>query len=744
VDAVLPFRPAEGGWAILLSLLGLEAVVQDTISGPKNRPLSAAVAALGFSAFVTQVVLMRELVSVLAGNELIYGIVLGVWLLLTGLGSWLGMTAGRLRRGLDVFLAAQLLVAVLPIAEVFLLRTLRNVVFVRGAAVGVTETVVVCLVLLAPYCLLIGYLLTLASGVVPAEKEAEGIGKVYFLDSVGGVAAGLAFSFVLVIWLDHFQILYVAAALSLACAVLAAWHFRRRILLAAGVVLGIVLLAVAGLWNLDDVSARILYRPQPIVFKGSSPYGSLVVTETAGQYNFIESGVVWFSTQNLEAAEETVHYAMAQRPHARRVLLVSGGVSGTLREILKYPARVDYVELDPLVLRVASEFLPGSLSDPRIEVINTDGRLWLRETDRRYDVILADVPDPSTSQINRFYTREFFAEAKRRLTGQGVLAFAFGRYENRISGDLARAVAVAHKTLAEQFANVLVIPTERLRFLASDGPLTTDIAQRLEANKIPVRLLDRHYLQTVLAPDRMDDVARAVEADAPINRDFSPVLYYYHLRRWMRQFEVSFGLLEGVLLAVLLVFLVRLRPVSLAVFSSGFAASALEVVLLMGFQVLFGSVYHRVGLIVTMFMLGLAIGSFLMNRVLARRGRGDLILLELAIALVAACLPLLLIGVGTLATGAAGSVICQTVIYLVTLLVAVLTGLVFPLAAKLDFQGTAATASRLYTADYLGAALGALLVSTMLIPLIGVTAVCLLAAGLNLVGGATVWLARPK
>jgi spermidine synthase len=407
---------------------------------------------------------------------------------------------------------------------------------------------------------------------------------------------------------------------------------------------------------------------------------------------------------------------------------------------------VDYVELDPLVLQVAREFPPASLSDPRIEVISTDGRLFLRETDRRYDVILVDMPDPSTSQINRFYTREFFAEAKRRLTEHGVLAFALGRYENRISGDLARAVAVAHKTLAEQFANVLVVPTSRLRFLASDGPLTTDIAGRLEANRIPVRLLDRHYLAAVLAPDRMADVDRAVGhvSNVPTNRDFSPILYYYHLRYWMRQFDVSFGLLEGVLGLMLLAFLLRLRPVSLAVFSSGFAASALEVVLLMGFQILFGSIYHRVGLIVTMFMLGLAIGALAMNRVLANRGRRDLIVLELAIAVVATCLPAVLIGVGTLASSAAWNVVCQGVICFITLLVAVLTGLVFPLAAKLDFQEMATTASRLYTADYVGAALGALLVSTLLIPLIGVTAVCLAAAALNLLGGAAVWLARAK
>ena len=74
------------------------------------------------------------------------------------------------------------------------------------------------------------------------------------------------------------------------------------------------------------------------------------------------------------------------------------------------------------------------------------------------------------------------------------------------------------------------------------------------------------------------------------------------------------------------------------------------------------------------------------------------------------------------------------------MVVAVLTGLVFPLAARLDFHSAATTASRLYTADYLGAALGALLVSTLLIPLTGVTVVCGLAAGINVVAAAVLWV----
>ena len=74
-----------------------------------------------------------------------------------------------------------------------------------------------------------------------------------------------------------------------------------------------------------------------MIYHGLSPYGSLVVTKSGGQLNFIENGAPLFSTENAEKVEETVHYAMAQRPHAVNVLLVSGGVSGTLQELLKYP-----------------------------------------------------------------------------------------------------------------------------------------------------------------------------------------------------------------------------------------------------------------------------------------------------------------------------------------------------------------------------------------------------------------------
>ncbi|OHB80927.1 MAG: hypothetical protein A2V98_26420 [Planctomycetes bacterium RBG_16_64_12] len=725
--------------------------------------LFLAISALGISAFITQVTLMRELLSVFSGNELIFGIVLGNWLLLTGAGSYLGKIAPRLKDPLGVLVACQILVAVLPIADVFLLRTLRDQVFVRGAEVGVTETVVSCLVLLAPYCLIAGFLLTLASLVLASHRGPASIGQVYFLDNVGDVLGGLLFSFVLVTLFDHFRILYFPAALNLLLAGLVAIWFARRVLLGVAAAACVALVALVLTYDLDEVSARIQYAGQRIVYQGNSPYGSLIVTESSGQHNFIHNGVVLFSAQSAKSGEgavryadqeveETVHYAMAQRPDARRVLLISGGISGTAQEILKYwddgdrDVGVDYVELDPQIIRVAKRYLPGSLDDPqdRIRVFTTDGRLFVRRAEQTYDydVALVDIPDPSTSQINRFYTQEFFQEIGRRLAPGGVLSISLGHYENYLGRELAELIDVAHQTLKQEFQNVLIIPAGRIYFLASDGPLSTDVATRIEQAGIHTDWVTRHYLDDVFRPLRLEGVRRAISEAAPVNKDFSPILYYYHLRYWISQFKVRFGLLEGGLLLLLGVCLLRARPISFAIFTTGLAASALEVVLLVGFQILYGCVYHRVGLIVTMFMLGLGIGSFTMNRMLPWRSRRDLAWLEFGVAAYAACLPLVLVGLGRLGSHAAAAVASQVAIPLLALVLAVLVGLEFPLAGKVDFRTVSSTAARLYTADYLGAALGALLVSTLLIPVLGVVAVCLLVAGLNVASGAVIlWTA---
>jgi spermidine synthase len=759
-------------------------------------PVLWALAGLGLASVMTQLALMRELLCAFAGNEMVLGIALGLWLLLTGLGTSLGRTADKLRNPLAVLFTAQILVAVIPLAQVFAVRALRNVVFVRGAEVGVTGTVLSAAVLLLPFCIVAGYTLTLACSILNRRGDASGAGRVYVADSLGSVAGGALFSFVLVRFLDHIALLAVPALLNLAAAV---WlgraggqHFPsdtmatlerrppvrrvsentqdlpcRRPALREIFILTLVAGIAAFVWlaHSDALSTALQFPGQNVLFRANSPYGRLVVTESGGETNFIENGIAIVSTPNVEQVEEATHYAMSQRPDARRVLLVSGGVAGVAKEILKYNvAGVDCVELDPLVIETGRRFLPEHFADPRIRVIATDARQFVRQTTNRYDVVILALPDPSTAQLNRFFTVEFFSGVKQVLADGGVLSFALGRYENYVSPELAQLLASANRSLKQSFANILALPGGRVFFLASDGPLYGDIAARVEAQGVSTKLVNRHYLDAMLTADRMADIQRAVSQPAALNRDFSPMLYFYHLRHWMSQFTLSFGALQAVLLLLLLVYLIRLRGPALVLFASGFAGSALEIVLLLAFQVLCGSVYHQVGVIVTVFMVGLALGAMSTNRrsrreeALTGESRSDqslltsaptsskdcsgrsLIVLAMALAGYAILLPLLLPLLNRMGGTTASLLAIKAIFTSLTLILAVLVGAQFPLANRLQFDGTATGASRLYTADFVGASLGALLASTLLIPLIGVMGVCLLTAGLNaLAGGVLFW-----
>ena len=58
---------------------------------------------------------------------------------------------------------------------------------------------------------------------------------------------------------------------------------------------------------------------------------------------------------------------------------------------------------------------PDALADPRLRTHLTDARHFVRRTEESYDVIIVDLPDPSTAQLNRFHTREFFGQARKAL-----------------------------------------------------------------------------------------------------------------------------------------------------------------------------------------------------------------------------------------------------------------------------------------------------------------------------------------
>ena len=170
-------------------------------------------------------------------------------------------------------------------------------------------------------------------------------------------------------------------------------------------------------------------------------------------------------------------------------------------------------------------------------------------------MVILDAPPPATAQVNRFYTGEFFAALKRSLAADGVVSVAMGQFEGRVSPELAQMLATTRRTLEESFAHVLLIPGGRIFVLASDGPLTTAIAEPIEAAGVATKLIRRGYLAAMLTPDRLEAVQSALVQPAAANQDFHPVLYYQHLRYWTAQFGSAWALPAVVGAVALLVYL---------------------------------------------------------------------------------------------------------------------------------------------------------------------------------------------
>jgi spermidine synthase len=225
-----------------------------------------------------------------------------------------------------------------------------------------------------------------------------------------------------------------------------------------------------------------------------------------------------------------------------------------------------------------------------------------------------------------------------------------------------------------------------------------------------------------------------------MNEDFHPLAYYRQLLYWLSYFKFEPQLLIMLLGMMMLFLAYRLPPVSFGLFAAGFASSSLEFLLLVSFQVLVGYVYQIVGLLVTIFMAGLALGSWFAHRRFGVATVKQFVVLQIFIALYAILLPWI---VTLLRDGNISPATSQAILFTLTALVASLVGMQFALATPLLKGSVIHIASELYGFDLVGAAIGILLTSAFLLPLFGLANASYLIAGLCL-AAALISLIRTK
>lgn len=703
--------------------------------------LALAVVALGATSIVTQVILLRDFLSAFYGNELVIGIILANWMIITGAGSFLGKYSSKLSAN-DNFVALLLaFMAVLPAVTVFLLRLLRNIVFVPGSMVGMTQILYSSFILLLPYCLVSGFSFTLLAQRLSKQYGANLIGRIYALESAGSLTGGLTFNLILIFFPETFQSLILLMAINFLVALLLFFRYGKSVIVLATVSGSIALIVLASVLDPDDFTRRLQFQGQELLFHKDTPYGNLAITKQGDQKNFYENNMLLFSTNDVVANEEAVHYAMVQHARPRSVLLISGGISGTTQEILKYNVdRIDYVEINPWIIDIGRQYT-SMLDNEKVHVINQDARLYVKTASQKYDIVLMNLPDPSTAQLNRYYTLGFFEELQRVLNKNAVISMSLISSADYLSSESRQVRSVLYNTLGAVFKNILIVPGSRDYFLASDEYMDIHITRLIKEQGTATIYVNENYIDSELLMQRSEFILNTLDKHSPLNEDFTPISYHCQLLYWLRQFQDNYWVLAAVCVAVLIFLAGRMNAITFGILTGGFAASSVEILLLISFQIIYGYVYFLTGVIISIFMAGLAFGAMLGYKVLRGFDFRNFIFAQLCIGGYALIFPLLLTFLNSISTN---SYLVHFLFATATFAFALCIGAEFALGSRLQEGSVLTKASNLYSVDLVGSAIGALLVTAYLIPLLGITKVCLIIAGLTFASAAVSVLSRKK
>lgn len=739
--------------------------------------LRLAILTMGLSGLVAQMLLLRELLIVYSGNEFSIGIVLANWLILEAFGSlFLGKRAETTKDTIGTFAAITVVFSVSLLIAVYVTRVLKGILGVSiGEIVGFVPMLYSSFLVLLPVSVSHGALFPLSCKLhsMFSTPDASFVGKVYVYETIGTIVGGIVWTYLLIPYLHAFQMAAGLAMVNLlVCIVLLAPSRdtvgpRRTLTVVTCMFLfvGGYMVLTGGADRLHDLSVRAQWKGQNIVHYQNSLYGNICVAENEGQYIFFLDGIPQIMTPipDIGYVEEFVHLPLLAHPGPEDLLVLSGGAGGVIHEVLKHPSvgSVDYVELDPLLLELMRRFptplTEDELTDQRVRVEHSDGRLFLRTTQDTYDVILVGLSDPSDLQTNRFFTQEFFSLAEGRLDEDGILVIGLPGSLSYVNDELRDLNGCIFNTLKSVFPYVRVFPGDGTNlFLSSNSEevLLLDrerLVNRSNERGIKATVPVARHIEKRLHPRWQDWFSGFLEGSTrEINRDLRPLGTFYSVSHWnalyspylrgpFRWFEMLHLWMFFALFAIFIVlfFLVRSRDsgpfgpgIPLCIATTGFAGMLFDLALIFTFQSIYGYVFSWIGLLVTSFMAGAAAGAMIMTSRLSRMEDHlrTFITTEVAIICLSLGLPLLFHMLHPYA-GGPGAFLPMKVLFLVLSFVSgSLIGAQFPLANKLyrtdDGTSMSETAGTLYGADLLGGWLGGIVGGVVLLPVLGLVGSC--------------------
>jgi spermidine synthase len=262
------------------------------------------------------------------------------------------------------------------------------------------------------------------------------VSQVLTMDYLGALGASIAFPLFLVPKLGLLNTGFFFGLANVAVALAAIRLFRDELRREAGLrtfclTSGLILLVGACYSTQILGFAEANLYADEVILARSSPFQRIVLTRWKDDLRLFLNGNLQFSSlDEYRYHESLVHAGLAAAREPRNVLILGGGDGLAAREVLRDPRvkTVTLVDLDPEMTKLFSKnetlarLNGGSLTSPRLKVINDDAFTWLEKSDRRFDFAVVDFPDPSNYSVAKLFTTTFYSLLRRRLSPGGMIA----------------------------------------------------------------------------------------------------------------------------------------------------------------------------------------------------------------------------------------------------------------------------------------------------------------------------------
>jgi spermidine synthase len=564
---------------------------------------------------------------------------------------------------------------------------------------------------LLPFCFISGFTFVKLLGAASHLNIEPG--RSFSIETTGGILSGTVISILTSGILNTYEVLLLIILAANVYSVLTFVISGKSGRLSVKIVT-IILTSYLLIFKIDNYFRQILLPGVNVISTHDTPYGNITKGEYGGESSTYYNQRLLTYSGDAQEIEEDVHYAMLQIKNPEKVIMISGSLKSHLPELAKYKLRqIVYIERDPAL----AESEKGIQQSPEthIKVVNNDAFTYIRNSKEQADVILLLVPPPSTLLLNRYYSIEFFSSAKKILANHGVFMCSPGPSQTYYNKESLVLYSSVYSALKRSFRNVVPIAGNKLYFLASDDILTTSISNLAQQKNISNIYVSSDYLADDLIRSKTEELISELNKNAKPNTSIFPVAYFGYQAYTFSRDSIEKTPIIALLITFFAIPVFGFKRRHLVMYSGASALAGFEIIILLTLQLIAGNMYQLTGLIMAGLMAGLALGTAVSNDFKA--GLKIRCLILFVFYLLIWILFNNLIKISNVA-------IAITMLLIVSFIPAFITGSIFRMLSKNNDETVIAG---IYSSDLAGSALGFILVTGFLIPVMGlkVSVLCL-------------------